>query len=285
MTLCIAATCHYQGETAVVCCCDESSTRDNVTSQDTYKMEWLGDPMQPSINVLLAGRLNSARELLQGCRPALMSYHESKRDDLAVTELLTGLREVVGVRRAELNDQYLVAEYALRFKDFLAHGQQWFSAAEHDQIWKELKQVGLFEASLIISSFTDGEALIIEVTEDGRVTWAEHFAVQGTGARLANAFLQQRDYNDFMELEECLFRVFEAKQAAEKAPFVGKRTITLALLSNGTGILLNAEDFNQAINNQRQIPQLPKAELATIDFTEIAAKYDAERERQRQDKS
>jgi 20S proteasome alpha/beta subunit len=224
-------------------------------------MAWFGNPWNPSLNVMLAGRLHSAKELVEYCRPSLNAYFESDHNDLAVNALLKGLREAVAERRAALNDEYLTAQYAIRFADFLTKGQQWYSGAERGQILAELRTIGLYDASLIISSFTDGEPLIIEVMNDGHVAWVDHFAVQGTGARLANAFLQQRDYSDYMELDECLFRVLEAKRAAERDPYVGASTIIDIFTANEHFLLTNKDSFRELIISREAIPVLPTPEL------------------------
>src|SRR5256885_1155525 len=109
MTLCISAACRLAGPT-LVCCCDESSTRDDVTSQSSYKMVWFGDDRNPNLNVMLAGRLHSAKELVEYCRPSLKAYCESDHNDLAVNALFKGLREAIAERRSALNDEYLVAK-------------------------------------------------------------------------------------------------------------------------------------------------------------------------------
>ena len=67
------------------------------------------------------------------------------------------------------------------------------------------------------------QSLTIEVT--GKVIWADHYAAVGTGSSIAAAFLHQRDYSDVMNIDECLYKVLEAKTAAEKNPYVGKTTI------------------------------------------------------------
>jgi 20S proteasome alpha/beta subunit len=264
MTLCISAACHYAGPT-LICCCDASTTRDDVTSQSSIKMVWFGEAMNPSVNVMLAGRLHSAKELVEYCRPSLNAYCESDHNDLAVNALLKGLREAIAKRRAALNDEYLTTQYAIRFADFLTNGQQWFSGAERGQILAELRTIGLYDASLIISSFTDGEPLIIEVTNDGHVAWVDHFAVQGTGARLANAFLQQRDYDDYMEIDECLFRILEAKRAAERDPYVGSDTHVRIFTAREHFVLLNKGEFTNLIASRESVPALPTASLVSMD--------------------
>lgn len=54
--------------------------------------------------------------------------------------------------------------------------------------------------------------------------WSDHYAAVGTGSNIANVFLQQRPYWDGMNLNQCVYRVLEAKAAAEKNPYVGKET-------------------------------------------------------------
>jgi hypothetical protein len=89
--------------------------------------------------------------------------------------------------------------------------------------WSRIKALDL-GAELVISVFTDDEVAILVVEASGKVTWADHYAAVGTGSQIAVAFLHQRSYWDRMSLEECLYRVLEAKTAAERNPYVGKDT-------------------------------------------------------------
>ena len=67
--------------------------------------------------------------------------------------------------------------------------------------------------------------MILYVSQEGEVIWTDHYCASGTGSQIAMAFLNQRPYDDLMNPGECLFRVLEAKVAAEKNPYVGIETV------------------------------------------------------------
>ena len=76
------------------------------------------------------------------------------------------------------------------------------------------------------------------MTPTGRF-WVTPEAI-GTGAAICNAFLKQRDYDDHMPIQECLYRILESKMAAEKDPYVGKAT-ALEVLTLETDYTLSGE--------------------------------------------
>lgn len=55
--------------------------------------------------------------------------------------------------------------------------------------------------------------------------WDPGFSTIGTGSPIAEAFLVQRPYDETIRGMECLYRVYEAKLAAEKNKDVGPTTM------------------------------------------------------------
>ena len=202
----------------MVLCCDMSGARDDVISESSVKMRRIRDS-----EVLLAGDLNAAKELLIVCEQKIEKYVKGG-NDLAINELLESLRSAVTAYRDGINHQYLTRNYGITFGNFLKHGKDYFYEMDHARIWSEIRHLDL-RAGLIISSFSDDEAMHITISSDGHVQWVDNYAVQGTGARICNTFLAQRDYDDYMPLDECLYRVLEAKLAAERDPYVGEETV------------------------------------------------------------
>jgi 20S proteasome alpha/beta subunit len=227
-TLCLAATCTYKDEPAMVCCCDMAGVRDDVMSESADKMRWIEDS-----HVMLAGDTSAAKELFMLCKHSIAKY-KGGAGELAVNELLSSLRAAVGKYRDTVNHAYLYSTYGITFGTFVKQGKHIFSELDHMRIWSELKDRKL-NAGLIISSFSDDEAVHIGISSnDGQVAWGDHFVALGTGSRICNTFMLQRDYSDSMSLEECLFRVLEAKVAAQHDPYVGKRTILKVITPKGT---------------------------------------------------
>lgn len=220
MTLCLAATCEWNNEPTIVCCCDMTGVRDDVKSDTYYKIRWI----KKSI-VMLAGDLSAANELFKACEHSIAKY-QSGGNDLAIAEMLSSLREAVGSYRRNLNHEYLTTKYGLTFGEFLKEGKSYFNEIDHVRIWAELKSLDL-KAGLIVSTFSDDESVHVTISSDGRVAWVDNFAALGTGARICIAFLLHRDYVDSMPIDQCLYRVLEAKLAAERDPYVGKETNVL----------------------------------------------------------
>ena len=251
MTLCVAAACEFEKAPCVVACCDRAGSRGDLISEDTDKMR----PIEGS-HVMLAGALSPARELLAYCEESIKKY-EAGGNELAVTELMKSLREAVRIRRREINDAYLSARYGLSFDEFFNFGKKQFREAHYLQVWHEINNLDL-EAELILSSFSDDESILIHIARDGVVTWADHYVAIGTGAAICNAFLKQRDYNDQMPIQECLYRVLESKLAAEKDPYVGKAT-ALEVLTLEIDYTLSDEytkGIMAEIEKSRQIPPM-----------------------------
>jgi len=108
-------------------------------------------------------------------------------------------------------------------EEFMAVGKDRLVRDHYDQIWEEIRCVNL-GAQMILPVLTENEAVIIVIEMSGRVVWVDHYGAIGTGANIADVVLAQRDYDDDMPLMDCLYRVYEAKVAAEKNPSVGDST-------------------------------------------------------------
>jgi len=147
--------------------------------------------------------------------------------------------------------------YGIRFGDFQKTGKALFYEADHARIWNELKSLDM-GAGLIISSFSDDEVMHLSISSDGHVAWVDHYAVQGTGARICNTFLAQRVYDDYMSLEECLYRVLEAKMAAERDPYVGEQTVVAVVTPNERSWVDDdyITEIFQKIDKRKKIPPI-----------------------------
>jgi 20S proteasome alpha/beta subunit len=232
LSLCIAATCQWSGpsDPCVVHCCDTAGTRGDIKSEDINKIRTVG-----GCTVLLAGNMSHARQLLVECTPFIKEYNVGG-DDIAITKLHQGLVGAVRLRKRALSTSVLSAELGVTYDEVFNWSQAnpgdptWASA------WQRIRSLDM-GAELIISTFTDDEAAILTIDSSGRVGWADHYAVVGTGSQLAAAFLHQREYHDFMPVDECLYRVLEAKTAAEKNPYVGKETRIVVRTAKGSYLI------------------------------------------------
>lgn len=216
VSLCIAATCRFDDKACVVHCCDTAGTRGDVKSEDVQKIRAIG-----ACTSLLAGDMTQAKELFASCAPFIKKY-PSGGDDLAITALRQGLVEAVRLRKRAISTAVLSAELGVTYDEVFNWSQSQPSPI-WTEAWQRIKSLGL-GAEIITSAFTDDEVAILVIQSDGSVAWTEHYAAVGTGSGIAAAFLHQLEYLDWMPLEECLYRVFEAKMAAEKNPYVGHET-------------------------------------------------------------
>ncbi len=217
MSLCIAATCRYEFNPCILYCCDTAGTRGDVKSEDVNKIRHVGDS-----TVLLAGNMSDARELLAECSPFIKSY-QIGGDEIAITRLKQNLTAAVRLRKRAAATAVLSAESGLTYDEVFNWSQAHPTDPTYVRAWQRIRELDL-GAALIVGTFTDDEVAILTIEPDGRVVWSDHYAAVGTGSSVAAAFLTQRDYNDWMDLPECLYRLLEAKTAAEKNPHVGKET-------------------------------------------------------------
>jgi hypothetical protein len=195
-----------------------AGTRGDVKSDDIPKFRSVGDSA-----VLLAGDMSQARELLACCSPHIEA-HDSGGDDLSITKLRMGLVKAVAERKRAISTAVLSAELGIGWDEVFNFSQAHPNATIWMEAWAKIRTLDL-EAALIVGTFTDDEAAILAIDVNGRVSWATHWAAVGSGSAIASAYLTQRDYDDDMPLEECLYRILEAKTAAEKNPYVGQATV------------------------------------------------------------
>jgi 20S proteasome alpha/beta subunit len=217
MSLCIAATCKHEGVPCVVHCCDMAGTRGDVKSEDVIKIQNVG-----ACTVLLAGNMSHARRLLTACSGAIESFPLGG-DDLAITKLIRGLVAAGKEMKRELATEQLSSQFGLTYDEVFNFSPTRLDDPVFIDAWRVIRSVGL-GAELIISAFSDDEVALLTMESDGKVIWTPHFAAVGTGNQICQAFLLQRDYFDHMNLGECLYRVLEAKIAAERNNHVGRKT-------------------------------------------------------------
>jgi hypothetical protein len=132
--------------------------------------------------------------------------------------------EAVAKRKRARATEVLAGSLGVSWDDVVKYGQSHPSDPTWAEAWKTVRAVGL-NADLIIATFTDDEVAIITIEHTGKITWVDHYAAMGSGSSIASVVLHQRDYSDYMDFDSCLYRVLEAKLAAERDPYVGRKTI------------------------------------------------------------
>jgi hypothetical protein len=189
-----------------------------VKSEDIIKIRDVGET-----TVLLAGNMSHARELLAACTPALMKYPTSG-NDIEITKLKMGLTEAVRQRKREMATGVLAAQFGLSYDEVFNWSQSHPNAPIWAEAWQIIQRME-FDAALIVATFTDDESAILAIDSSGKVMWPDHYAAVGSGSHIASVMLSQRPYWDSMPLAQCVYRVIEAKAAAEKNPHVGNLTV------------------------------------------------------------
>jgi hypothetical protein len=195
-----------------------AGTRGDVKSDDIDKIRYTN--VGP---VLLAGNMSQAKALFQECDRALDSY-TSGSDEIAFTTFKMALHDSVRKRKRAIADSYVSTRFGLSYDEVFNFSNANPGNSFYLQIWQAIEKLTL-QSEMIVGTFSDDEAAILVVEISGEVIWADHSASIGTGSRIASAFLPQRDYDDEMTVEGCLYRVLEAKTAAEKDPYVGIATV------------------------------------------------------------
>jgi 20S proteasome alpha/beta subunit len=256
LSLCIAATCRGEDEKSrAVFCCDTAGTRGDIKSEDILKIKDVGNSV-----ALLAGDNSQARELLQACKPFVEAF-PFRGNDVQFDALKKGLSEAVRLRKRQIATAILSAELGVTYDEVFNFSQSHPDDPLWRDAWKRIRGLDL-GAAIAISTFTDDELAILTIDVDGKVQWADHYAAVGTGSHIASAFLQQLPYRDSMEVSECLYRVMEAKIAAEAKPYVGKQTILEVRGAYTSGILTNTYELNlrALVDQRRKLPSIPSVD-------------------------
>jgi 20S proteasome alpha/beta subunit len=139
-----------------------------------------------------------------------------------------------------------------------------------EEVYDAIRNLNL-QADVIIAVFSD-ESVILRLDRFGSVHWESNYSVIGEGADIALAFLCQQPWDlggssnpptsgpsTAMTLMQCLYRVYEAKKAAEKNRSVGEAT-AFSVLIRGKGrfeISTTCRDkLYNAFKRKNRVPKL-----------------------------
>src|SRR5260370_33420617 len=253
MTVGIAAACKHEGKTGIVLCCDWQGTLgDFIRSDSTDKMRYID-----WATVLLAGELTAADELVFECdQPvrAFLSKTDAGRSDADLHEYLNGLRDAVARRKAGLVKDYIRRTLGIDDHDFWQNGKQYLTTAQHDQLLREIMAIDLDTEVIIGATRADDDPAIVRILSSGVVSWEDQFSTIGSGGPIAQAFLHQYAFAEQIDLMTCLYRIYAAKVAAEKNPYVGQGT-SFEILYGGDRFDLSDDEvkyLKKKLKNRRQ---------------------------------
>ena len=109
------------------------------------------------------------------------------------------------------------------------------------------------DVALIVAYASDEDAIMIRVSERGEVSWLSNYCAIGSGDNIATAILCQEDYDEGMPLMDCLTRLYSAKLASEKDPYVGSNTYFGVLTKDGRAFDLSDEGIKIVKQRSRRI--------------------------------
>jgi len=239
MTLCIAAECWLKDTPCVAMCCDTRAERGGtfqelVGSEDVWKMRSIGP-----VTALLSGSETAADELLTLCEKPIRSFSvtpPTDESDIAITTFLADLRNAAADRKRSLIEHHLRMNFGLTFTEFLEKHRNQLAEFQGRDIWTQVNNIDL-DADVLICGFSGDEATIVRLDRYGKTHWETNYSVIGAGADIALAFLCQRDWigqtKDEPQLMECLYRIYEAKRAAQANRHVGVSTAFEILFPGG----------------------------------------------------
>ena len=251
MTLCIAAECEYKGTPAIVLCCDwraqttESGSGFEVGRDDARKLREIG-----SWSILVSGNPDDAKDLIAKCKKSIKDFSEKEVDpdnsEVAISELQTELRLGAESRKQEIVSHYVAMFYGRPYDEFLRATRPENVTDFHNDIWEGIRRLHL-GTDLLICGFCGDTPVIINLDALGHAAWLDNYGVVGDGWQHARTMLCLQPWNSFgaqdisgpfhpVPLEHCIYRLFEAKQAAHIAnPQKVGEAVTIQILINGKG--------------------------------------------------
>jgi hypothetical protein len=231
MTLCIAAESELDGDAAIVLCADWRAQTGAeagllVGTENSYKIKDAG-----SLSVLIAGRPSDAHELLTLCRGAVNNFCASTSEsdsDLAISAFQRGLRDAAGKRKEEIVEEYVKTTLGIAYEELRRTRSECLTDT-HLEVWREIKHLDL-GADLLFCGFCGKVPVIVRLDRFGRSPWETNYAVIGEGGEIARAMLCLQEWSHAgskgylssgdiqpVALDQCIYRLYEAKTAAHKA--------------------------------------------------------------------
>jgi hypothetical protein len=264
--------CEHKEKPTIVLCCDwqarkGTEERELVSADDVDKIREI---IGVEASALLAGTETDADRLLITCESAIRKLYRSPIDsntDLAVDTFLKELETAAETRKKEIIEHYIKMFLGLDYSSLRAIPKDRLTDID-EEAYHTFRTLNL-GADVIIA--TD-EAVIVRLDRWGRAHWENNYSVIGEGADIALAFLCQHQW-DFggssepasfgsvapVTLMQCLYRVYEAKRAAEKKSSVGRST-ALSVLIKGEGTFEVSDSCRQllleAFEQKNRVPQI-----------------------------
>ncbi len=242
MTICIAASCNEAADSdtppKIVLCSDWRASSIVGTSDSKPKQRYLAAGWY----CLTAGTEPEVSALLRLVRRSFSSV-----ENIDTTNIDTLVKTPLYQRKDEKADEYIRGRYAISYDDFKNHGKDRLPPDLFRDVWAAIDRINL-DAQLIIVGFADDTPVIYQTDDRCKASIREDFAAIGDGAVLALASLMQRGQVGTLELPRTLYRVFEAKIAAQSIKSVGETTSLSVLETDKTlkDVTLDGKKFLEA---------------------------------------
>jgi len=231
MTLCIAAACRHDGQSAVVTCADWQVTGPQLAADDYYKLRHY-----PNATIMISGELAAAddfcfdlQEAIKDCNVIAQADGEFEQ---RVGRYLERLRGAARVRKRIRAGHQIAMKYGLSLDSFYNNVSLKMPKWLYKRIIDEIQEVQLDVHTIVVYS-GDRQLLILRTGPRGGMFWERNYTAIGSGALIANTVLCQTPHDSNMSLLNCLTRVVTAKASAERDPYVGRNTSLGIILGDG----------------------------------------------------
>jgi 20S proteasome alpha/beta subunit len=250
-----------------------------VGSEDADKIRTIGPVM-----ALISGIPTDGDELLTLCEDAIRDFSVRapvNESDIAITKFLADLRAAGVKRKKVMVDHHLDMTINMSFDDFLKSHRSHFHESHSRDIWDQIHHTVDLGADLLLCGFSGEESVIVRLDRFGKTHWEDNYSAIGIGSDIAQAFLCQRDWydtkNEALQLLDCLYRIFEAKKAAQKNRHVGESTAFEVLMLGGKRKDITDECFQAFKATYEERLKLPVFQLTNFlkDYDDDETKTEA----------
>jgi hypothetical protein len=255
MTLCIAAACRHDGQSAVVTCADWQITGPQLAAEDYYKLRHY-----PNATIMISGELAAADDFCFDLQEAIKDCNAIAQTDgeleQRVGQYLERLRRAARERKRIRAEHQIAMKYGLSLDRFYRKASLQMPKWLYKKIIDEIQEVKLDVYTIVVYS-GDRQLLILRTGPRGGIFWERNYTAIGSGALIANTVLCQTPHDSSMSLLNCLVRVVTAKASAERDPYVGPNTSLGIILGDGSRYDVSNDVWQylmQRINTPAVIP-------------------------------
>ena len=249
MTLCIAAACRHEGQSAVVTCADWQITAPGFAAEDYYKLRHF-----PNATIMISGDLGAVDEFCFDMHDVIKDWNVIDKTngelEQRIDQYLDRLRQAAQNRKRLRAEHHIAMKYGMSLDRFYKKGSKLMPKGIYEKIMTEIEQVNLDVSTIIIYS-GESELLLLRTGPMGGAFWQRTYVAIGSGATIATTVLCHCPHDKNMPLLECLMRVVFAKTAAERDPFVGRNTSLGIILGDGNRYDISDEGWTYLMDKIR----------------------------------